>query len=129
MEKYIYKLIRASALASEIGGKVYRRGMRPRDAKTEDIIVGLVSGSLGQRQEGEVEIDIFVPQIYVGYHSNRVDDLARIQWICDMLQEIILEHGNPQIDLSINTEPSIESLSQRKQTLVKVKIEYTFINS
>lgn len=128
MEKYIYRLIKSSALAAELDGNVYRRGMRPRDAKSEDIEVRLINGNVGQHQQGEVEIVVYVPQMSVGSRTNKVDDLARIQWICDMLKVTFEEHGNPRIHLSINSEPKLKSLPETKQTQVKIKLEYSFIN-
>ncbi|MBR3456057.1 MAG: hypothetical protein IKH26_12125 [Bacteroidaceae bacterium] len=128
MEKYIYRLIKSSALAAEIDGNVYRHGMRPRDAKSEDIEVRLISGNIGQCQQGEVEIVVYVPQMSVGSRTNKVDDLARIQWICDMVRLTIDEHGNPRIHLCINSEPKMKSLPEAKQTQVKVKLEYSFVN-
>ncbi len=128
MEKYIYRLLNSSALATEIGGQIYRHGMRPRDAKSEDIIVKLVSGSLGQRQSGEVAITIYVPQISAGTHTNKVNDLARIQWLIDMLRETFNEHSTPRIRLDINKEPTLKTLPERKQTLVQVTLEYNFVN-
>ena len=128
MERYIYRLMKASALAAEIDGDVYRHGMRPRDAKSEDIVVRLVSGNLAQRQEGVVEILVYVSQLSVGSRTNKVDDLARIQWICDMIRETIEGHDNPRVRLSINEEPTLTSLPERKQTKVKVKLEYNFVN-
>ena len=37
IEEDVYKLVKANALSTLIGGKVYRNGMRPFDAKSEDI--------------------------------------------------------------------------------------------
>lgn len=128
MEKYIYRLIKTSALAAEIDGTVYRRGMRPRNAKTEDIEVRLVSGTIDQYQQGVVEVVVYVPQISVGSRTNKVDDLARIQWVCDMLRETVEGHGNPRVRLSINHEPELTSLPETKLTQVKVKLEYSFVN-
>ena len=128
MERYIYRLMKASALAAVIDGDVYRHGMRPRDAKSEDIVVRLVSGNLGQHQQGEVEIIVYVPQLSVGGRTNKMDDLAHIQWILDMILETIEGHGNPRVRLSINEEPTLTSLPERKQTKVKVKVKYSFVN-
>ena len=128
MEKYIYRLMKSSALMAELDGNVYRHGMRPRDARTEDIEVRLVSGNLGQHQQGKVEILVYVPQLSVGSRTNKVDDLARIQWICDMIRVTIDEHANPRIHLSINEEPTHTSLPDRKQTQIKVTLEYNFVN-
>ena len=129
MEKYIYRILNSSALVTEIDGRVYRHGMRPRDAKSEDIIVRLVSGDLGQHENGTVEIVLYVPQLSVGRHTDSVDDLARIQWLTDLLREVIEEHNGPRVNLSINSEPQVRSLPERRQTEVKVTLEYTFTNS
>ena len=128
MEKLIYRILNSSALVAEIDGRVYRYGMRPRDAKSEDIVVRLISGNLGQRQSGEVEILLYVSQLNVGRHTDPVNDLARIQWLIDLLHEVIEDHNGPRVNFSIDSEPQLTMLPDRKQTEVKITLGYDFVN-
>ena len=48
IEKDIFRIIKASPINTMIGGTLYRNGMRPRNAKTEDAVVAFLSGLDGQ---------------------------------------------------------------------------------
>lgn len=61
IDRYFYSIVKASDLGKAISGTVYRPEMRPDNAKTEDIIVGLLSGIDGQQQDGIVLVNVFVP--------------------------------------------------------------------
>lgn len=63
IEKDVFRIIRDSELKAVIGGVVYRDGMRPKNAKTEDIVVKFLTGIDGQEQSGIVLIHIYVPNI------------------------------------------------------------------
>lgn len=57
----VYRLLRKSSLAGLISGKVYRKGMRPRDSKKEDAVVIFTTGLTDQIQTGVVTVNIYVP--------------------------------------------------------------------
>lgn len=59
----VYKLLQNSSLKGVVNGKVYQNGLRPRDSKTEDVVVIFTTGLAGQVQTGVVTIHVFVPQI------------------------------------------------------------------
>ena len=61
IEDDIYALVKDSSLPSLISGTVYKFGMRPKDAKTEDAIVKFVTGLAGQIQDGVIVVNIYVP--------------------------------------------------------------------
>lgn len=61
VEDDIYELVNESSLPSLISGTVYKFGMRPKDAKTEDAIVKFVTGIGEQIQEGVIVVNIYVP--------------------------------------------------------------------
>lgn len=61
IEDDIYELVNGGSLPSLISGTVYKFGMRPKDAKTEDAIVKFVTGIDEQIQEGVVVVNIYVP--------------------------------------------------------------------
>lgn len=63
IEKDVFRIIRDSELKAVIDGVVYRDGMRPKDAKTEDIVVKFLTGLDGQEQSGIVLVHIYVPNI------------------------------------------------------------------
>jgi len=63
IEKDVFRIIRDSELKAVIGGVVYRDGMRPKNATTEDIVVKFLTGIDGQEQSGVVLVHIYVPNI------------------------------------------------------------------
>lgn len=63
IEKDVFRIIRDSELKAVIGGVVYRDGMRPKNATTEDIVVKFLTGIDGQEQSGVVLVHIYVPDI------------------------------------------------------------------
>lgn len=46
-----------------IGGTVYMQGCRPLDAKTEDVVIAVTSGTADQIQAGRARVNIYVPDI------------------------------------------------------------------
>lgn len=63
IEKDVFRIIRDSELKAVISGVVYRDGMRPKNATTEDIVVKFLTGLDGQEQSGIVLVHIYVPNI------------------------------------------------------------------
>lgn len=77
IERDLFRLVKEN-FARYIKGTVYRKGTRPKDAKTEDIIVAFASGVDGQFQSGELYLNIYIPFIPYGQDSNMIPDIPRI---------------------------------------------------
>lgn len=75
----IYRQLRASRLAEEITGRVYRQGMRPRDSRKEDAVVIYTAGTAGQIQEGVVTVNVYVPDIDPRDDGMLVEDSERTE--------------------------------------------------
>lgn len=86
IEKDFYLLVKSSNLASAVHGGVYRRGMRPRNAKSEDIVITFVSGEESQEQNGIINLNIYVPMMPFSTNSNLVQDIKR----CEELEREII---------------------------------------
>ena len=78
----IIDLLKGSELVNSISGGLYRGGMRPKDSNKEDLIVSFQTGTGGLVQEGYVNINIYVPDIYVGTDGVSYQDSAR----CEVLE-------------------------------------------
>ena len=87
IEKDLYRLVKASALAETVTGSVYRRGMRPRNAKSEDIVITFVSGEESQEQNGIINVNIYTPMLSVSNNSNLVQNIRR----CEDLERAIID--------------------------------------
>lgn len=78
----VWRLLKASALASTISGGVYRAGMRPPASDKEDAVVIFTAGDTGQVQEGVVTINIFVPDLHPYADCGvSVEDGARLEQV------------------------------------------------
>lgn len=75
----IYRMLKASTLATAISGEVYRNGIRPRDSQKEDAIVIFTTGTPDEIQEGVVTVNIYVPDIDPYDNGVTVEDSERTE--------------------------------------------------
>ena len=87
IEKDLYRLVKGSSLATLIGGSIYRRQMRPRDARSEDIVLTFVSGEESQEQNGIINLNVYVPMMSAGLGTNMVQDISR----CETIERAIID--------------------------------------
>lgn len=62
-EEHIYRLVNNSPIRGLITGKVYLGGLRPVNSKLEDAVISYQTGLSDQIQTGNVNVNIFVPDI------------------------------------------------------------------
>lgn len=81
------RLLRQTALPREIGGDIYRSGLRPRDSQKEDLVVILTDAGAEQFQSGTVTLNLYVPLI-----RNSADGvMAENGRKCEELEEAVAE--------------------------------------
>ncbi len=78
-------LLRQTALPQEIGGSIYRGGVRPRDSQEEDLVVILSDAGAEQFQTGTVVLNLYVPLIRNSSNGVLVEDGQR----CGELQAAV----------------------------------------
>lgn len=66
IEADVFTIIKASALNTTVAGTIYKDGMRPQDATTEDAVVSFIAGLDGEIQTGALNLNIYVPDINNG---------------------------------------------------------------
>lgn len=121
IERDFFRLVKDSPLAAAISGTLYRKGMRPRDAQTEDIVVTFLSGEESQEQNGVINLNVYVPMIIIRNNSNLVPNIQR----CGELERMIVDF----ID-SIQSNEYIYSLRSTPNTLDDPElIQQTTINT
>lgn len=76
-ERDFYTLVKNSDIGKIIRGSVYRSGMRPANAKSEDVIVKFLAGTDEQVQDGIMLIHVYVPDI-ANSDGRKVEDKVRI---------------------------------------------------
>lgn len=84
-------LIGSSALDVLVTGQIYKDGMRPLNAKTEDIVVSFFTGLDGEIQEGFVNVNIYVPDVD-NSGSGLIKDSARCKVIEAAANDLFLTH-------------------------------------
>lgn len=116
-------------LATTVNGEIYRNGYRPRDSRTEDIIVTFTAGTSGEIEEGIVTINIYVPDIDPFDDGVFVENGAR----CDEIEDIAAQWVESLKGVSpyhINLRQSIytESEEEIRQHFIVVKLAYRVYN-
>lgn len=124
----IIAMLANSELANEISGKIYREGYRPRDSRSEDIVVLFVNGIPGQIEQGAVTLNIFVPDITPYNNGVYVEDglrVARIEMLAaEWVKSLAAWHSNYRITLlrTISTEHD----EAAHEHFVAVQLEYVY---
>lgn len=126
IEKDIFRIVSASPIKDLIGGKVYRRGMRPRDSKEEDCVVQFLNGLEGQIQSGTVNVNIYVPKISVGKSTNKVENLKRVEELEIKIKELFEESvfEDPEYNLEIRSTPQAIEEEGIDQTKINTRVYY-----
>lgn len=93
IETDVFNILKSSTLKKSIGGWVYREGVRPINAKTEDAVIVFLSGLDGQIQTGVVNVNVYIPNIDNGENKGvLVKNIARcieVEKLCMALVESI----------------------------------------
>lgn len=95
----VYAVLKDSDLVKKsIGGKLYKRGTRPTDSAAEDAVIGFLSGTAEQVQEGFIVLNVYVPNLKTKA-GNTMCNIARCQTIEQLLvgiPDLLTAHGNIQ---------------------------------
>jgi len=126
----VLALLKSSSLPSLISGRVYRKGCRPRDSKTEDAIVIFTAGLPGQVQTGVVTINIYVPDIDPYENGVLVEDGQRCEtletaaadWVDSLTAAVSNYRFKLQQTIYTDEEPEIN------QHFIVVKLSYEYID-
>lgn len=124
IEKDIFRIIKASPINTMIGGTLYRKGMRPRNAKTEDAVVAFLSGLDGQFQTGVVLLNIYVPMTQ-NASSDKITDISRVETLEDTVKDFFDECSEVNYLFELRETPYSEDLDEIDQTRINVRIHYT----
>ena len=107
-----------------IGGTLYRKGMRPRNAKTEDAVVAFLSGLDGQFQTGVVLLNIYVPMTQ-NASSDKITDISRVETLEAAVKDFFDECSEVNYLFELRETPYSEDLDEIEQTRINVRIHYT----
>lgn len=88
IEQDIYNLLK-DELKSMISGNVYKNGMRPIDAQTEDAVIAVSDASADQIQSGHVQINVYVPNIGDMPDKARMTELSeQHENLCELMNAL-----------------------------------------
>lgn len=124
IEKDIFRIMKASPINTMIGGTLYRKGMRPRNAKTEDAVVAFLSGLDGQFQTGVVLLNIYVPMTQ-NASSDKITDISRVDTLETAVKDFFDECSEVNYLFELRETPYSEDLDEIEQTRINVRIHYT----
>ena len=124
IEKDIFRIIKASPIKTMIGGTLYRKGMRPRNANTEDAVVAFLSGLDGQFQTGVVLLNIYVP-LTENASSDKITDISRVETLEAAVKDFFDECSEVNYLFELRETPYSEDLDEIEQTRINVRIHYT----
>lgn len=124
IEKDIFRIIKASPINTMICGTLYRKGMRPRNAKTEDAVVAFLSGLDGQFQTGVVLLNIYVPMTQ-NASSDKITDISRVDTLETAVKDFFDECSEVNYLFELRETPYSEDLDEIEQTRINVRIHYT----
>ena len=128
IERDFYTYVKASTLGQTVTGSVYRSGMRPDDAETEDVVVKLLTGIDSQVQEGIVILNIYVPDVYAG-SRRKVIDHARIATLQTALTDM-MNNAASDFEYHVRADATPQTLALEgvdvAQHLIYARIRYRY---
>lgn len=125
IEKDVFRIIRDSELKAVIGGVVYRDGMRPKNATTEDIVVKFLTGIDGQEQSGVVLVHIYVPNIKSPTGDGElVPNITRIDLLEEIANSLLSSLEDTEYLFEKDGTPRSYPAEGIEQQFINVRIKY-----
>lgn len=122
IERDFFAYIANSAIGQNIGGSVYRSGMRDWNAKTEDAVVKFLAGEDEQIQTGVVILNIYVPDII--YSNGSRPNHARIAEIEELINSFFDDFDSTEYWIKADTTPIVLDDSDIKQHHIYTRIKF-----
>lgn len=127
IERDFYTFIKASELGKAIRGTVYRDGMRPSDATTEDLIVKFLAGLDSQVQSGVVIVNLYVPDILYKADGRKVIDHKRIGVLQSLVNDFVENNPDTEYWIEKDTTPTVQENTDISQHFIYVRLKFNRI--
>lgn len=128
IEDDVFDLVQDSELSSFVKGKIYKEGTRPVDSENEDAIVSFKTGLDAQFQQGELTLNIYVPDIDNG-GKILVKDIARCREIESKADSIVRTFTSSEYLFSLGGIPQTFQFQSEntkvKQHFVNIKLRFS----
>lgn len=124
VERDFFTFIRESDLGRGIRGTVYRDGMRPANADTEDLVVKFLAGLDEQIQSGVVIINIYVPDKPYGTSGRKVEDMGRVEELEALVRDFVNDNPNTEYRMQTDGTPRSTEVENIEQHLIYARIKF-----
>lgn len=125
IEADVFKIVSGSGIKKSISGSVYRDGMRPKNAKTEDAVVSFLTGTDGQIQQGYVLVHVYVPDISSPNGDGElVKNISRIKELQSTVNDSLSNIENSEYLFEITDTPKTYEVEGMRQHFINVRLFY-----
>ena len=124
IEKDVFRIMRNSELKNVIGGKFYRAGMRPKNAKTEDVVVKFLTGIDEQEQSGVVLVHVYVPNIQASKDGELVEDITRVDELEELLNATVANLEDGEYLFEKDGTPNSFPVEGIEQHFINMRLHY-----
>lgn len=127
----VWKIIKESSLLREVSGDLKKTSVRPKNSRSEDIIISVLANSTKQKQIAYVNVNIYVADDYIDDQSE--ENSARLRKLCKMSFDLFDNVRGKDFRLSL-TDPNYEcgqrviESSGSSEHVVNNKVLYQIIN-
>lgn len=124
IEQDIFNILKNSALKGIVKGSIYKKGTRPFNATTEDLVINFLTGKDYQIQTGIVNLNVYVQDINNGNSGMLIKNVVR----CNQIEQALMEFTE-SIRLSneyfFERDETIHTLeSENNERLVNCRLKY-----
>ena len=124
IEKDVFRIMRDSELKNVIGGKFYRAGMRPKNAKTEDVVVKFLTGIDEQEQSGVVLVHVYVPNIQTSNDGELVENITRVDELEELLNTTVANLEDGEYLFEKDGTPNSFPVEGIEQHFINMRLKY-----
>lgn len=124
IEKDVFRIMRNSELKNVIGGKFYRAGMRPKNAKTEDVVVKFLTGIDEQEQSGVVLVHVYVPNIQASKDGELVENITRVDELEELLNATVANLEDGEYLFEKDGTPNSFPVEGIEQHFINMRLKY-----
>lgn len=124
IERDIFNIIKKSPIGSTIKGTVYRKGIRPQNVDTEDIVVKFLAGIDEQVQNGVVIVNIYVSDVLLKGRSEKVEDSKRIELFQGLANNLVETLENTEYEFEKDGTPVSLEAEGIEQHFVNLRLKF-----
>lgn len=124
IERDLFTMLKASSLAEEISGEVFREGQRPDGRSVEDVVVRFLAGTDGQIQSGTVVLNVYVTDIVSVPAKKPVEDIARVEMLENLILEFVRGNRSSEYLLSTSVSPTSYEVPGIGQHVIAARIDF-----